>query len=89
MLHGKKKQRIDWHDLVLFYEDSEGDLNVISEDQDVKTAECYSKQKNLSYLKCSLVNREKFNLIRDEQENSQLNRSRTYENEDGHRLEDS
>lgn len=34
---GQKKQKtmIDFHQSVCFYEDSEGDLNVISEDEDL------------------------------------------------------
>ena len=55
------------NDMVLFYEDSEGDLNVISEENDVTVAQLYSESKNMRYLKCNLVLREKFELMREEQ----------------------
>ena len=59
----------------MFYEDSEGDLNVISDEQDMKVAKTYSLSKNLNYLKCSLVHRDTFYQIRDEQSTSEHNRS--------------
>lgn len=34
---------IDWNEVHLFYEDSEGDLNVISEDEDLQDAFTYSE----------------------------------------------
>ena len=54
-------RKIDWVNAVMFYEDSEGDLNVISDEQDMKVAQTYSHTKNLGYLKCSVVPRETFN----------------------------
>ena len=54
-------RKIDWVNAVMFYEDSEGDLNVISDEQDIKVAQTYSFAKNLGYLKCSVVPRETFN----------------------------
>ena len=69
---------------ILFYEDSEGDLNVMSDEQDIKVAQSYSRAKNHAYLKCSLMPRETFHQIRDEQNSSEHNRSKTYEREDQH-----
>ena len=34
-------QKIDWLQVTCFYEDSEGDLNVISEDEDISDAHMY------------------------------------------------
>ena len=38
----KEKNTIDFATNVVFYEDSEGDLNVISEDEDLLDAETYT-----------------------------------------------
>ena len=38
----KEKNTIDFATSVIFYEDSEGDLNVISEDEDLLDAETYT-----------------------------------------------
>jgi len=42
---GQRKQLIAWPMVTMFYEDSEGDLVVISEDEDLKDALCYSEAK--------------------------------------------
>lgn len=72
---GQRRQLIDWSTTCLFYEDSEGDLNVISEEEDLADAHTYALMKMPSLLKCSLVDKEFFNQIRDEQNQSLLNQS--------------
>lgn len=42
----KRKQLIDWQNVTLFYEDSEGDLNVISEEEDLNDAKKYAVEKS-------------------------------------------
>jgi hypothetical protein len=79
-LVNRKSRKLDWAKLTIFYEDSEGDLNVIKEVNDFKAAQTYIQAKNLHYLKCSIVDRDTYFKIRDEQDKSALNRSRTYEN---------
>lgn len=37
----KRQHLIDWTQVTCFYEDSEGDMNVISEDDDLADAEKY------------------------------------------------
>ena len=60
-------------------EDSEGDLNVISEDEDLQDAHTYALQK-AENLKCSILDRAMFHKIREEQEESTvLNKSHTWE----------
>lgn len=44
----------------MFYEDSEGDLNVISEEEDLSDAHTYALMKSPSLLKCSIVDKELF-----------------------------
>jgi hypothetical protein len=41
----------------LCFEDSDGDLNVISDDEDLKDAEMYAKMKAFRLLKCSIVDK--------------------------------
>jgi len=41
----KRKQLIDWANVTLFFEDSEGDLNVISEEEDLVDAVKYARAK--------------------------------------------
>ena len=38
---GKRQHMIDWTQVTCFYEDSEGDMNVISEDEDLLDAAKY------------------------------------------------
>lgn len=38
---GKRQHSIDWTQVTCFYEDSEGDMNVISEDEDLADAAKY------------------------------------------------
>ena len=69
----KRKQLVDWRNVTLFYEDSEGDFNVISEEEDLLDAKKYVKEKSCKYLKCSIVDRDTFELMRGEQDRSELN----------------
>jgi hypothetical protein len=51
---------LSWSEVVCFYEDSEGDLNVISEDEDFSDAMAYlnykkSKLGNQACLECSIL----------------------------------
>lgn len=48
---------IDWYEMNLCFEDSDGDLNVISDDEDLKDAEMYAKMKAFRLLKCSIVDK--------------------------------
>lgn len=41
----RRAQLIDWGSVTLFYEDSEGDLNVISEEEDLADAQTYALMK--------------------------------------------
>lgn len=45
-----KTVSIDWHESIVCYEDSENDLNVISDDEDLQAAKCYSESKSHKYL---------------------------------------
>jgi hypothetical protein len=71
---GKKKgqaanrrvQLIDWTQVTCFYEDSEGDMNVISEDEDITDAHMYYQSKELKSLKCAIVERSLYKQFRDE-----------------------
>lgn len=49
--------KIEWDKEVLFYEDSEGDFNVVSEDEDVTDAGIYIAQRNKKALECTIVKR--------------------------------
>jgi len=52
--------------VTLFYEDSEGDLNVISENEDLIDAKKYAIEKSKKYLECSIVDNQSFEIIRGE-----------------------
>lgn len=56
--------------MTLFYEDSEGDLNVISEEEDLNDAKKYATEKSQAYLKCNIVDKDLFEIIRSEQDES-------------------
>lgn len=58
--HQKRKQLIDWAQTTFFYEDSEGDFNVISEEEDLADAHTYSLMKAPQMLKCSVLDRDLF-----------------------------
>ena len=60
----KRKQLIDWSKVNMFYEDSEGDLNVISEEEDLTDAHTYAKMKLPKPLKLSIIDLELFKVIR-------------------------
>ena len=75
----KRKQLIDWQNVTLFYEDSEGDLNVISEEEDLNDAKKYAVEKSQPYLKCNIVDKATFETIRSEQDRSDLNKSITWD----------
>lgn len=57
---------VDWQESVVCYEDSENDLNVISDDEDLETAKFYSQSKSNKYLKCSIIDRVTLQVIREE-----------------------
>lgn len=75
----KRKQLIDWQNVTLFYEDSEGDLNVISEEEDLNDAKKYAVEKSQPYLNCNIVDKATFETIRSEQDRSDLNKSITWD----------
>ena len=50
--------KIDFADNQFCYEDSDGDLNVISDDEDLKTAKTYAQMKQDMKFRTSLVNRQ-------------------------------
>ena len=63
-----------------FYEDSEGDFNVLSEDEDLASASAYMQEHNSDTLECSIVDRQFFNdVLRSEQTQSELNQSTTWQ----------
>ena len=51
----KEKNNIEWEKATLFYEDSEGDFNVISDDEDLDDAARYITQRRKKALECSIV----------------------------------
>ena len=65
---GSKKQKtiIDFSQSITFYEDSEGDLNVISEDEDLQDATTYVVQHQSKSLKCSIVPKTFYEDLRNE-----------------------
>lgn len=71
----------------MFFEDSEGDLNVISEGEDLTDAFTYGQMKQMSYLQCSIVDKDLFKRIRDEQQANDLNSSKTWLQTDCYRKE--
>ena len=71
----KRQQLINWTKVTCFYEDSEGDLNVISEDEDLNDAHKYSASKGLSQLELSILDRNYYKQFRDEQDRNPLNQS--------------
>lgn len=83
----KRKALIDWHTTSLFYEDSEGDLNVISEEEDLADAHTYALMKAPNMLRCSIVDKVLFRQIREEQDASILNESETWLKKDVYRKE--
>ena len=66
---GKKGQKntVDFQNSVCFYEDSEGDFNVISEDEDLVDATTYALEHNQKSIKCSIVPKKFFEDLRYEQ----------------------
>ena len=62
-----------------FYEDSEGDFNVLSEDEDLQDANTYMLQHNAKAIKLSIVSKQYFEDIRNEQTQSDLNQSITWQ----------
>ena len=63
----REKNTIDFQNSVVFYEDSEGDFNVLSEDDDLDTATNYCLQHMSKSIKCSIVPKEFFEDVRKEQ----------------------
>ena len=55
-----EKNAIDFQNSVCFYEDSEGDFNVLSEDEDLADAATYVQEHNQKALKCSIVTKQFF-----------------------------
>ena len=68
-----EKHLIEWDKEILFYEDSEGDFNVISEDEDVSDAGTYITQRNKKALECTIVSRTMYDKMRNEQMTNDLN----------------
>lgn len=54
---GNFGRQIDWYEMNLCYEDSDGDLNVISDDEDLSSAEMYAQMKSKRLLKCNLLDK--------------------------------
>ena len=46
--------------MMCYYVDSEGDLNVISEDEDLDEAQAYMQAKNMKMLRVELKDRDTF-----------------------------
>lgn len=64
--HPKRKHMIEWETVHMFYEDSEGDFNVISEEEDLSDAHTYALMKASALLNTSIVSKELYSQIRDE-----------------------
>ena len=75
----RTKNTIDFKSSVCFYEDSEGDFNVLSEDEDLMDATTYVLQHNSKALKCSIVSKQFYEDLRDEQISSDHNQSVTWQ----------
>lgn len=74
----KERHKIEWDKEILFYEDSEGDFNVISEDEDIDDAHKYITQRSKKALECTIVKREMYDKMRHEQMGNNLNQSKTW-----------
>ena len=74
----REKNTIDFQSSVCFYEDSEGDFNVISEDEDLADASTYVLQHNSKALKCTIITKKFYEDLRTEQMSSDLNQSVTW-----------
>ncbi len=74
----KEKNTIDFQESICFYEDSEGDFNVISEDEDLADATTYILQHKSKALKCTIVPKQFYEDLRNEQMGSDLNQSATW-----------
>jgi len=61
-----EKHVIQWDQEIMFYEDSEGDFNVISEDEDVTDAATYTTQRNKKALECTILKRTMYDQMRQE-----------------------
>ena len=71
-----------------FYEDSEGDFNVLSEDEDLADASAYMEERKKEALKCSIVSKQFFNdVLRHEQLQSELNQSETWQRSEHRHLD--
>ncbi len=75
----REKNTIDFQENVCFFEDSEGDFNVISEDEDLQDASTYVLQHNQKCLKLSIVPKTFYEDMRSEQSSSDLNQSMMWE----------
>jgi hypothetical protein len=71
----KRQHLIEWPTVTCFYEDSEGDMNVVSEDEDLKDAYKYLQSKRLDHLELSILDRNLYKQFRDEQDRHPLNQS--------------
>ena len=60
---------------------------MIQEEKDLIDAMTYALSKNFKQLDCTLVNRSTFQKIREEQNESKLNKSAHYESFDSYRKE--
>lgn len=58
---GNRDERsVHWDDMMCYYVDSEGDLNVISEDEDLEEAHAYMQAKSMKMLRVELKDKEIF-----------------------------
>jgi hypothetical protein len=71
----KRQTLINWTAVTCFYEDSEGDMNVISEDEDLVDAQRYYESKRLKRLELSILDKEHYKQFREEQDRNPLNQS--------------
>lgn len=75
----REKNTIDFSENVCFFEDSEGDFNVVSEDEDLQDASTYVLQHAQKCLKLSIVPKVFYEDLRSEQTTSDLNQSMTWQ----------
>lgn len=58
---GKKRvPTVNWAEVTCFFEDSEGDFCVISEDDDLSDAQIFKQEKEHEHLECTLLPKELF-----------------------------
>lgn len=74
----RRVQLIDWTEVTCFYEDSEGDFNVISEDEDIAAAEKYSRVKDMKAFKMTILPTSTYKQFKEDQRQNPMNMSQSW-----------